>query len=102
MPRLLMVLGLVLVLGCPAHSGVVPVSPGTYMVSRQAATGFTGLGKLKAEALREAEEFCSGQRKSVELLESQESEPPYILGNYPRVEITFACVDPQHTDGEPL
>jgi hypothetical protein len=62
------------------------------MVSRQAGTGFSGLGKLKAEALREADEFCAGEGKSVELLESMESEPPYVLGNYPRVEIIFRCV----------
>ena len=30
----------------------------TYMVSRQAATGFSGMGALKAEAMKEAYQEC--------------------------------------------
>jgi hypothetical protein len=77
--------------GCASNSGVVATGAGTYMVSRQAATGFAGLGKLKAEALREAGDFCREGGKTVQLLKSTESEPPYVLGNYPRVEIEFTC-----------
>lgn len=76
---------------CASNSGVVATGTDTYMVSRQAATGFSGLGKLKAEALREAGDFCQERGKTVELLKSTESEPPYVLGNYPRVEIEFTC-----------
>jgi len=83
--------GLALLAGCASNSGVVPMGSGTYMISRQAATGFTGLGNLKAEALREANAFCEEQGKTFELLDSRQSEPPYVLGNYPRVEIEFRC-----------
>lgn len=41
--------------GCASNSGVVGTGPDTFMVSRQAATGFSGLGTLKADAIREAE-----------------------------------------------
>jgi len=83
--------GVALLAGCASNSGVVPIGRGTYMISRQAATGFTGLGNLKAEALREANAFCEEQGKTFELLDNRESEPPYVLGNYPRVEIEFRC-----------
>ena len=44
--------------GCAANSGIVQMGSNTYMVSRQAATGFTGMGTLKAEAMREAFDQC--------------------------------------------
>jgi hypothetical protein len=77
---------------CAADSGVVRMGSDTYMVSKQAATGFSGLGNLKADALKEAYAQCSQTGKSIQIVNSQESKPPYIFGNYPRVDITFRCV----------
>ncbi|HZM87127.1 MAG TPA: hypothetical protein VFF31_11440 [Blastocatellia bacterium] len=64
----------------------------TYMVSRQAATGFTGMGTLKAEAMKEAYEQCQKTGKSVQVLEAVDARPPYIFGNFPKTEIRFKCV----------
>jgi hypothetical protein len=36
------------------NSGVVQMNASTYMLSKQAATGFHGMGSLKADAVREA------------------------------------------------
>ena len=52
-----LVVGMALLIGCAANSGVVPIGNDTFFVSRQAATGFTGLGTLKAEAMREGTVF---------------------------------------------
>src|SRR5262245_33909054 len=79
---------------CASISGVVSVGQDEYFVSRQAATGFSGIGNLKAEVLREASAQCVGQRKTMRVLETNESKPPYLLGNYPKVDIQFSCVDP--------
>jgi hypothetical protein len=68
------------------------MGPDTYMVSKQAATGFSGLGSLKADALREAYAQCSQAGQAVQVVSDQESHPPFIFGNYPRVDITFRCV----------
>jgi len=38
--------------GCAANSGVIPIGNDTYMVSRQAASEFSGMGALKADAMR--------------------------------------------------
>lgn len=78
--------------GCASNSGIVPMGKDTYMVSRQAATGFTGTASLKAEAMKEAYTQCQITGKSVEVLEVIEARPPYIFGNYPRAELRFKCV----------
>ena len=78
--------------GCASNSGVVPMGNDTYMVSRQAASGFSGMGILKADAMREAYQQCQLTGKRVEVVEAIDAEPPYILGNFPRTEIRFKCV----------
>ena len=81
-----------LLTACASNPGVAPTGPDTFMVSRQAATGFSGLGSLKADALREAERYCADRKKVMQMVNETESKPPYILGNYPRVEVEFKCV----------
>jgi hypothetical protein len=61
-------------------------------VSRQAATGFFGSGTLKADALREANEYCSKEKKSLKLVKTTEAQPPYLLGNFPKAEVEFMCL----------
>ena len=78
-------------LGCASNPGVGKIGDNKYMVSRQAATGFHGLGPLKIEALKEGERYCENMKKSFKLVEAIDSRPPYILGNFPRTEVTFVC-----------
>lgn len=78
--------------GCASHTGVVSVGKDTYMIAKQQGTGFPGLGNMKAELIQEAAAYCSAQNKQSQLLSTQETQPPYILGNYPRSEIQFSCV----------
>ncbi|MGH8850616.1 MAG: hypothetical protein ACREYD_06450 [Casimicrobiaceae bacterium] len=92
MKYLTSVVGMLLV-GCAANSGVVPMGRDTYVVSRQAATGFSGSGTLKAEALQEANQFCAAQKKTMQVVQATEAQPPYLLGNYPKAEVQFLCTD---------
>lgn len=78
--------------GCASNSGVVPMGNETYMVSRQAASAFSGMGTLKADAMREAYQQCQLTGKHVEVVEIIDAQPPYILGNFPKTEIRFKCV----------
>jgi hypothetical protein len=88
------ILPLVFVLfGCAQNSGIIPMGGETYMVSRQAATGFTGMGTLKAEAMREAYSQCQESNKMVKVLETIDAKPPFIFGNFPKTEIRFKCVN---------
>jgi hypothetical protein len=82
----------VALVGCASNSGVVPMGADTYMVSRQAASGFTGMGTLKAEAMREAYATCQQTGKAVQVVETIDAKPPYIFGNFPKTEIRFRCV----------
>ena len=79
--------------GCASNSGVVPIGKDTFMVSRQAATGFSGSGTLKAEAFQEASEYCQNIGKSLQVVNTYEAAPPYILANFPKAEIQFMCLD---------
>lgn len=90
--KFLLIVAIFSLIGCAANSGVVPMGNDTYMVSRQAATGFTGMGTLKADAMREAYQQCQKSGKSVEVVETIDARPPYIFGNFPKTEIRFKCV----------
>jgi hypothetical protein len=64
----------------------------TFLIARQAATGFSGLGNLKAQAIADGVAHCGAQGKEFQIVRTDESRPPYILGNFPRTEITFMCL----------
>ena len=81
-----------LMVGCAANSGIVPIGNDTFFISKQAATGFTGLGTLKSEAMHEGAVFCGAMSKEFELVSEDNSEGLHVLGNFPWVEITFVCV----------
>jgi len=82
-----------LLTSCASNSGVVTIGADTFMVSRQASSGFSGLGTLKADALREANKYCMSHNKHVRVMNSIQSSPPYVFGNFPRAEIQFMCLD---------
>jgi len=83
---------LLVISGCAQNSCVIPMGGDTYMVSRQAATGFSGMGTLKADAMREAYSQCQKSKKIVQIIEIIDAKPPYILGNFPKTEIRFKCI----------
>ena len=86
-----MVLSTILLTGCAVNSGIVPMGQDTYFVTRQAATGFTGIGDLKADAFRQAYAFCKKRGEHLYVIHTREAKPPYIFGNFPKVEVRFAC-----------
>jgi hypothetical protein len=82
-----------LLAGCASNSGIIPIGQDTYMVSRQAATGFSGSGTLKAEAFQEANRYCLSQGKNLQVVSTNEAQPPYIFGNFPKAEVQFMCLN---------
>ena len=79
-------------ISCASHTGIVSIGKDTYMIAKQQATGFPGLGNMKAEIITEGNSYCQGQSKEFQIVSTNETKPPYILGNYPRSEITFMCI----------
>ena len=76
----------------------VTVSAGTpgneaYRVFIQGATGFVSMQSVRDDAEQRAKEFCDRKGKAMESIRETTATPPYILGNFPRVEIVFDCVD---------
>lgn len=64
-----------------------------YRLYQRASTGFTPISSLREEIEARAQTFCARQGKGMIVLGERISQPPYILGNFPRIEIVFACVD---------
>ncbi|MFZ6757221.1 hypothetical protein ACO0K9_08360 [Undibacterium sp. Ji50W] len=95
--RVLFCFAALLLTACASSSGVMSIGKDIYMVSRQAATGFFGSGTLKAEALQEATQYCEKLGQSFQLVSTQEARPPYLLGNVPKAEIQFTCINPTPT-----
>ena len=79
------------IVSCASNTGVIKIGEDKLFIAKQAATGFPGTGGIKTEAIKEASQYCTAQDKSLKIIELKENEGPYILGKYPRVEITFLC-----------
>ena len=91
--KTLIFIAIVFFAGCASNSGVIPIGQDTFMVSRQAATGFSGSGTLKAEAFQEASQYCTNLGKTLQVVSTHKASPPYVLANFPKAEIQFMCLD---------
>ena len=83
---------------CASHTGIIPMGKDSYMIAKQQATGFPGLGNMKAEIIGEGSRYCANLGKEFQIVSTQETQPPYILGNYPRSEIQFMCLSTGDTE----
>ena len=66
----------------------------TYRAFRQAATGYISLATVRASVEEAATKQCDRLGKVVHPVQETASKPPHILGNFPRVEWMFQCVQP--------
>ena len=62
-----------------------------YRIFHQGASGFVPMGAVRNSAIKRAEEFCERKGGKMRILSQHEAKPPYILGNFPRIEIIFTC-----------
>ena len=65
----------------------------TYRIFHRAATGFVSVNTIRVSAERRANIFCGKKNKVMQVIKEHTSKPPHILGNFPRIEIIFTCVD---------
>lgn len=70
-----------------------------YRIFHQASTGFSGTSGIRRSATKRANDFCRKQAHNKKMLTVSEhtAAPPYIFGNFPRIEIIFVCVDKEET-----
>jgi len=78
--------------GVPVMSTEIPEG-NWYRTYVQGATGFVPISALREDVESRAESFARRQGKKMVVLGERISQPPYILGNFPRIEIVFATVD---------
>ncbi|MFM8443956.1 MAG: SHOCT domain-containing protein [Methylococcus sp.] len=76
-------------------------NPEIYRIYDRAATGFVSIGATREGLEERAGKFCESKGKQFEELASEQSNPPYILGNFPRMELIFICKDKAVTLGAP-
>lgn len=92
MNKYMIALASLLIASCASDSGIVNSGENEFFIAKQAATGFPGTGGIKSDALDEASNFCRAQDKRLNIVQLDENEGPYVLGKYPRVELTFSCI----------
>jgi len=116
MRRGLRVVAVVLLAGCASAPSVQPVAtsksqfedatyagetvtlarptPGEeqYRVFRQGATGYVTTQSVRSSAEEVATAFCERKGKAIHGLVETAARPPFILGNFARVELIFECV----------
>jgi len=91
MRRLIALCAVTLTSCATTSTGPLAAGPGTYVVSRQAGAFPSGREPLLAEALAEANAKCAESAKTMRLLSTHENAGPFILGNYPKATVVFAC-----------
>jgi hypothetical protein len=76
--------------GC-ANTGVVPMDNGTYLIAKRSPqAGFGPPVKIKAEAYKEANDFCAKSDKAVETIKLEETNSGF--GRPAAVSLEFRCV----------
>ncbi|MDO1509337.1 MULTISPECIES: SHOCT domain-containing protein [unclassified Neisseria] len=69
-----------------------------YRIFHQGASGFTPPTAIRNSAEKRAKAFCSQQNKEMKAIKERTSVPPHVLGNWPRIEIIFICVESNHAN----
>lgn len=82
-----------LLVGCAYNSRVIQKEQDTFMITRQASTGFEGSSRIRNLALYDARQFCATKGRCMHVVSIGGHHPPYIFGNFPRVELKFMCLD---------
>ena len=92
----MIIVGAIFLGGCvtlfTTSTGVVPIGQDTYMISRT-EKGFIGSSsKVKAEAMKEANQFCESQGKKIHVVStSQKDMVPFTSDA--QAEIQFMCLN---------
>lgn len=87
--RKLILIGALALTGCASSSGVYAVGTNTYQISASAITSFGGSTTARGEALRQANEFCTGQGKQAIIVDTQQASQI----THGVSDVTFVCSD---------
>ena len=66
-----------------------------YRVYKQGGSGFVSVRNVREGVEEIANGFCNRKGKAMHAVTEITSKPPHILGNFPRVELIFQCIERQ-------
>jgi hypothetical protein len=82
-----------LVAGCASTPAIVQSGPGTFSVSKEAVA--PPAGKLKAEALQDASQYCAKNGREALMMGAREERTDYMVTYNATAKIDFRCVATQ-------
>lgn len=89
--KIILGFAIIFLAGCATTSGVVPMGGDTYMISRS-EKGFDTTGsRVKADAYKEAYQFCVANGKKLEILKSTQKDMAPFRSDA-QAEIEFRCL----------
>lgn len=68
-----------------------------YRIFHKGSTGFTPGDAVRRSAMERVRSHCESNDLQPYLIEETASQPPHILGNWPRIEFVFSCVPRKNT-----
>lgn len=69
-----------------------------YRAFYQGGSGFISVSSVRETVEEMATKHCARRSKTARPLQETTSKPPYVLGNFPRVEWLFECADQVSTN----
>lgn len=79
-----------IILGCTSTPGVIPTGNNSYIMMISGQSGFIPLGGMKADAYKEANNYCLKQNKKFKPITY--SEVTAGFARFPQVELKFECI----------
>ena len=73
----------------------------SYRVFEQARTGMVSLQSVRSAAEEKARAFCKAKGRTLHGLVETAARPPFIQGNFARVELIFECIAKPAAAGVP-
>lgn len=72
-----------------------------HRIFHHGATGFTPVTAVRNSAEKRAQQFCDSKGAQYELIRETVSTGAHVLGNFPRAELVFICIEnePDSTSG---
>ena len=64
-----------------------------YRIYHRAATGYVSIETIRQSAEKRIDAFADRRGKRPIVLGERTSRPPFVFGNFPRIEIVFALTD---------
>jgi len=87
------IVAVLLLSGCATSSGVAKMGEDTYLISRNGAGFWSSTAQVKAEALKDADAYCSKNGKKIQVIHTSQHEASGRPGDFPGAEVQFMCLN---------